>query len=91
MFEIIPPTQLSFGNLSSLVAPTFVFENNASELWNESLRVSIENNSDPHDRCDPDNPKFNCSVDEYLNFYLGAKQMPLETAIWVSLISGNFY
>lgn len=93
MFEIISPTQttiLSFGNLTSLVATTFVFDNNASEFWNDSTRVGNDNSTDAYDRCDPNNPRFNCSVDDYLNFYLGAKQMPLETAIWVSLITNNF-
>lgn len=93
MFEIISPTQttiLSFGNLTTLVATTFLFDNNTPEFWNDSARAGSDNNTDTYDRCHPENPGFNCSVDDYLNFYLGAKQMPLETAIWVSLISNLF-
>lgn len=39
------------------------------------------------ERCDPGNyvniSEFNCTVDEYLFVWLGAKTQPLEEAIWV--------
>lgn len=39
------------------------------------------------ERCDPANyvniSDFNCSVDDYLFVWLGAKTQPLEEAIWV--------
>lgn len=93
MFETLTATQAEsslsgFANTSSTLATTtgFVFDYNASEFWNNNGSGGDEvNGTDLFHPCDPSNPEFNCSVDEYLSFYLGAKQMPLETAIWVSL------
>ena len=89
MFETITSTSssaLGFGNttFTSLAGFTTItpLDANATEFWNSTEKI-IEN---MYSSCDPDpqNTEFNCSVEEYLSYYLGAKQMPLETAIWVS-------
>jgi hypothetical protein len=88
MFEIITSTAnsvSSFGN-NTTTTTTLYSVYNATDLWNVSENnVADVNVSDLFHPCDPENPEFNCSIEEYLGFYLGAKQMPLETAIWVSI------
>jgi hypothetical protein len=90
MFETITSTEtsvLTFVNTTSTLASTtaLAFDYNATELWNAIGSDGDETNrSDLYDACHPENPDFNCSVEDYLSFSLGAKQMPLETAIWVS-------
>lgn len=89
MFATITSTAsstLSFSNATFISSAGFTtltpFDANATEFWNSTEKI-IENK---YISCDPDpqNTEFNCSVEEYLSYYLGAKQMPLETAIWVS-------
>lgn len=78
-----------FVNITSTLTTTFPFDNNFTELWNSS-EISFTTEA-PHP-CEPENTDFNCTVDEFLNYHLGAKQMPLETAIWVSsLTSTKFF
>lgn len=96
MFETLTSTMssiLSIGHttLASATPTTLILDANATEFWNATERIT----ENVYSSCDPDpqNTEFNCSVEEYLSYYLGAKQMPLETAIWVSLfcnICGNF-
>lgn len=75
-------TVSGYANITSTLAtPSLSFDNNLTEFWNAS-EFSFTTEV-PH-LCDPENKDFNCSVDEFLNYHLGAKQMPLETAIWVS-------
>lgn len=90
MFETVTSTTssvLTFGNFTLASAnPTAIIQDaNATEFWNATERI----NENVYSPCDPDpqNTEFNCSVDDYLSYYLGAKQMPLETAIWVSSLS----
>jgi hypothetical protein len=86
MFETITSTAasaLNVVNISSTLASTIaaiVLENNVTELTN-SNGSGGEVDYPP---CHPDNPDFNCSVEEYLNVRMGLQRMPLETAIWVS-------
>jgi hypothetical protein len=95
MLETITTTASSassFVNTTFTLATSagFVFDNNATEFLNLS-GADANLTADP---CHPENPNFNCTVDEYLSQILGAKQMPLETAIWVSFygwILGNFF
>lgn len=91
MFEAITSTPtssaLSFGNITSAITATTVaemFDNNSTEFWNAS--ADYPNTTPPFDPCHPSNPDFNCSEEDFLNFRLGAKRMPLETAIWVSFM-----
>lgn len=56
---------------------TTIYGNVSEDAGNETNMLHM---------CHPENPEFNCSVEDFLHFYLGAKQMPLETAIWVSLM-----
>lgn len=92
MFETITSTEnsvSSFINITSTLASTtaLVFDYNTTELWNAIDGGGDETNgSDLYDACHPANPDFNCSVEDYLSYSLGAKQMPLETAIWVSFL-----
>lgn len=73
---------LSFGNTTlALASPTaFIFDANTTDFWNVTERI-IEN---VMGSCDPENPEFNCTVEEYIRRNMGPKQLPLETAIWVS-------
>ena len=73
----------SYANITSTLAmaTTLVFDSNFSDFLNTSESSFTTEAPQP---CDPGNKDFNCSVDEFLNYHLGAKQMPLETAIWVS-------
>ena len=90
MLETITSTATSvssFANTTFALATSasVVFQNNTTDF----LNLSASNGDDTNwtaflHPCDGENPNFNCSIDEYLSFYLGAKQMPLETAIWVS-------
>lgn len=88
MFQTISttlsPTWVSFANATPAeVFPTILDINATTVLANASEVAGNATPSDYHS-CDPSNPEFDCSIDDFLNFYLGAKQMPLETAIWVS-------
>lgn len=95
MFETIaastiatPTKWISLTNVTSTLASTTNFVDiNATKSFlnvtNDGF-VGEGNDSDLFHLCDPSNADFNCSVDDYLSFHLGAKQMPLETAIWVS-------
>lgn len=89
MFETIISTTTNplwttlLRNTTTLASPTIVLDFNGSDVWNDTSNGGETNNSLLHP-CNPENPYFNCSIDEYLTYYLGAKQMPLETAIWVS-------
>ncbi|CRK99529.1 CLUMA_CG012848, isoform A [Clunio marinus] len=93
MLKIIASTDssiASLGNTTSVIATAtpFTFDYNATEFWNLSRSVDSSHNNatiDLYHPCHPSNPEFNCSVDEYLSFYLGSRQMPLETAIWVTI------
>lgn len=90
MLEIITTTAKtvsSFANITFTLATSasVVFDNNATDY----LNLSGSNDNDSNwttdlDPCDGNNPNFNCSIEEYLSLSMGAKQMPLETAIWVS-------
>lgn len=89
MFETITSTTStvsSLGNITSAFAVTaaLVFDSNATEPWNASEATNENDASVNFSSCDPNNPEFNCSVDDFLRDHLGARQMPLETAIWVS-------
>lgn len=90
MFETIISTEVNF--VSTTINSTFalatsftkaVFDNETTDFWNNSESSSVVDSD--YNPCHPDNPNFNCSVDDFLDFRLGAKQMPLETALWVSL------
>jgi hypothetical protein len=95
MFETIttstvsaPTRWINLTNMTSTLSSTtsFVDLNTTKSLLNvtnEGL-VGDGNDTDLYHLCDPNNTDFNCSVDDFLSFHLGAKQMPLETAIWVS-------
>ncbi|XP_070501225.1 neuropeptides capa receptor [Chironomus tepperi] len=98
MFETItastissPTKWISLSNVTSTLASatTNIVDLNATKsflnITNDGL-VGDGNNSDLFHLCDPSNEDFNCSVDDYLSFHLGAKQMPLETAIWVTIL-----
>ena len=96
MFETItastvsaPSKWISLSNVTSTLATTTSsVDLNATISFFNGTSVGFDgeaNNSDLIHLCDPSNPDFNCSVDDFLGFHLGAKQMPLETAIWVSL------
>jgi hypothetical protein len=102
MFETITTTTSaalstsSWINISNATTQTLstlsTVDFNTTQLWNVS--GGSDNNGiidDESDSCDPTNPKFNCTIDDYLNYYLGAKQMPLETAIWVSTMTSQKY
>lgn len=92
MFETMASTEnyvASFVNTTTTLATTaaMAFDYNATEFWNVSGGDGDEtNNSNSYNHCDPDerNMEFNCSEEEYLSQVLGSKQMPLETAVWVS-------
>jgi hypothetical protein len=92
MLEIITSTAnsvSSFVNITSTLATavSVVLDYNATEFLNTSSGNGDNTNwTEPLNSCDRDNPEFNCSVDDFLSYTLGAKQMPLETAIWVSLL-----
>lgn len=58
--------------------------NNITTILGNGSIDDVGNETNLFHMCDPSNPEFNCSVEDFLSFYLGAKQMPLETAIWVS-------
>lgn len=99
MLETITSTASSvssFGNITSALATTaaLVFDNNTTDVWNASDSANDNVANVNFSSCDPSNPEFNCSVDDFLRDHLGARQMPLETAIWVSrfhyLVSENF-
>lgn len=79
----------SSSNISLLNASTDVtlFDYNASEFSTSSSIETFDGDNESRffHPCDPQNFVFNCSIDDYLSFHLGAKQMPLETAIWVSI------
>lgn len=91
MFEtIILSTEVNFAstsvNSTFALATSFtkaVLDNETTDFWNNSESSSVVDSA--YNPCHPDNPNFNCSVDDFLDFRLGAKQMPLETALWVSL------
>lgn len=78
----------SFINTTTILATTaaLAFDYNATEFWNASGDGDEANRTYLFHPCDPANKEFNCTEDEFLNFHLGAKQMPLETAVWVSLL-----
>jgi hypothetical protein len=90
MFETLTSTvgaASSFGNITSTIATTaaaFVLEYNATDYANTSESQTDETPRQVYGECDPFDPEFNCTVEEYLNQQLGAQRMPLETAIWVS-------
>jgi hypothetical protein len=95
MFETItastistPTKWISLSNVTStLAATTNYMDLNATKSFLNVTNVGLigdGNNSDLFHLCDPGNADFNCSVDDFLSFQLGAKQMPLETALWVS-------
>jgi len=97
MFETIAsttpqsvPLWTSFGNITTALATTTTlaydaaFDFNATtDIWGNASSDGNAADVEQHP-CDRDNQNFNCTVDEFLNYYLGAKQMPLEHAIWVS-------
>lgn len=88
MFETITSAALSFGNITSTVATTtaFVLDYNATEFPNSSESSFEETTSILYPPCHPEDPDFNCTIEEYLEAQLGAQHMPLETAIWVSVV-----
>lgn len=95
MFETItastisaPAKWISLSNVTSTLATTTNFMDlNATKSFLNVTNVGLigdGNDSDLVHLCDPQNEDFNCSVDDFLSFQLGAKQMPLDTALWVS-------
>jgi hypothetical protein len=66
------------------IHPTTLDFNTTTIFANSSGFDDAINETNIFNMCDPRNPEFNCSVDDFLSYYLGAKQMPLDTAIWVS-------
>lgn len=97
MLETITSTAnsiLSFANITSALATTavVVLDYNATEFLNASgSNGDAVNWTEPLNPCDKENLEFNCTVDDFLSYTMGAKQMPFETAIWVSLLSGSCY
>lgn len=92
MLEIITTSTASsvssFANITSTLASTasVVFDYNATEFLNANGSNGDDiNRTELYHPCDGENPGFNCTVDEYLSYSMGAKRMPLDTAIWVSL------
>ncbi|KAG5679784.1 hypothetical protein PVAND_009322 [Polypedilum vanderplanki] len=92
MFETITtttissaPTWISLLNVTTAIATTStaIFDSN---LTNFDTNGTDDGNGSIFDLCDAENPEFNCTVDEYLNRYMGLKQMPLHTAIWVTIL-----
>lgn len=82
----ISPTWVGIANATTTtIYPTSLDLNLTTILANVSSVDDVTNDTNFFHMCDPSNPEFNCSVDDFLSFYLGAKQMPLDTAIWVSL------
>lgn len=91
MLEAITSTMnsvSSFANITTTLATTasvVVFDYTATEFLNANISSADDTNqTELFHPCDGDNPVFNCTVDEYLSYSMGAKRMPLETAIWVS-------
>lgn len=82
----IAPTWVEIANaMTTAIHPTTPDLNTTTIFANISGIDDGSNDTNQYHMCDPGNPEFNCSVEDFLSFYLGAKQMPLETAIWVSL------
>lgn len=51
----------------------------------DGLAGSVDNLYDDYPPCHHDNPNFNCSVDEFIEFCLGPKTLPLYKALLVSM------
>lgn len=97
MFETITTTStvsaptkwISLANVTSTLEMTTTsgMDFNSTKSFLNATNVGIgeeANITDLFQLCNPTNPDFNCSVDDFLGFQLGAKQMPLATALWVS-------
>lgn len=86
-FTTNPPssTWINVANVTSTLAAN-VADLNATQFWNISDDGGIDKSNDSEllNTCHPQNVNFNCSVEDFLSYHLGSKQMPLETAIWVS-------
>lgn len=83
---ILTPSWIGLANTTTTVISPPSPDMNTSLLGNVSGVDDVAvNETNLFNMCDPSNPEFNCSVEDFLSFYLGAKQMPLETAIWVSV------
>lgn len=81
----LTPLWIGLVNTSTTITSSPTSDMNTLLLGNVSGIDDVAvNETNLFNMCDPSNPEFNCSVEDFLSFYLGAKQMPLETAIWVS-------
>ncbi|CAO1392040.1 unnamed protein product [Diamesa hyperborea] len=63
--------------------------NNSDWLNNSDVNFKlsdITNKDDGLNLCNPHNTAFNCSITDFLLFYLGSKQMPLDHAILVTIL-----
>lgn len=54
------------------------------QLMSTSMNTPLE-----YHRCDPTSPLFNCTIDEFLLYQRGPQQLPLSTALLVSLLLMN--
>lgn len=74
---------------ASFIMDSSLEMNNSDWLNNSDVSLKhsgITNNDDGLNLCNPHNTAFNCSITDFLLFYLGSKQMPLDHAILVSFI-----
>lgn len=90
MFQTITTTissnWIEVANATAALQPTAIaLDLNMTTIFSNASNIDDATNKTEYHICHPKNPEFNCSIDDFLSFYLGAKQMPLETAIWVSV------
>lgn len=67
-------------------AASFIMDSSSEINNSDWMNNSDVNDSDDLNRCHPINPEFNCSRTDFMLYYLGSKQMPLDHAILVSLV-----
>lgn len=71
-------------SLSSLVVAAAAVTTTSSAIENGSDYGELSKSTTIWDPCDTENPLFNCSVLEFLEYYQGPQMMPFLKAIMVS-------
>lgn len=72
-----------FESLSSLVTLTLLKPKMSSENGTDTQERGLTTGIGDWDPCDTENPKFNCSVLDFLEYYQGPQMMPFLKAIMV--------
>ncbi|XP_065361469.1 neuropeptides capa receptor [Calliphora vicina] len=84
-----PATDNIINTTSLSSSATFMLN---ADLIGENPKLADDgNNYDDLNECHPDNPKFNCSREDYIQFILGPQKLPLYKSLLITILYGGIF